>query len=186
MHARPVRVAQMQENVVVMSAGDVCRIIERLESRGIAVWLDGGWGVDALLGDQHRDHDDLDLVIELINVPTAMQALAELGLLTAEDFLPTRVVLRSARGLQIDFHPVTFDSSGTGWQTAAGPNGSDCAYPADGFVVGRVNGVAVACLAAEVQLLHHLGYEPRPHDRADMRRLAAQFDLDLPAPYMNE
>lgn len=28
------------------------------------VWLDGGWGVDALLGRQTRPHDDMDIVIE--------------------------------------------------------------------------------------------------------------------------
>jgi lincosamide nucleotidyltransferase A/C/D/E len=30
---------------------------------GLVVWLDGGWGVDALLGYRSRPHQDLDLVI---------------------------------------------------------------------------------------------------------------------------
>ena len=30
---------------------------------GITVWIDGGWGVDALLGEQTRKHQDLDIII---------------------------------------------------------------------------------------------------------------------------
>jgi hypothetical protein len=41
----------------------------------------------------------------------------------------------------------------------------------------------VSCLSPHVQIAHHLGYEPRSHDRADMRRLADRFALQLPAPY---
>ena len=36
-------------------------VVGLLEADGIDVWLDGGWGVDALLGQQTREHDDLDL-----------------------------------------------------------------------------------------------------------------------------
>jgi hypothetical protein len=31
---------------------------------GLVVWLDGGWGIDALLGRETRTHADLDLVID--------------------------------------------------------------------------------------------------------------------------
>jgi lincosamide nucleotidyltransferase A/C/D/E len=31
---------------------------------GINIWIDGGWGVDALLGAQTRPHKDLDIAIE--------------------------------------------------------------------------------------------------------------------------
>jgi hypothetical protein len=34
-----------------------------LEEHGIDVWLNGGWGVDALLGHQTREHEDLDITI---------------------------------------------------------------------------------------------------------------------------
>jgi hypothetical protein len=33
-----------------MPAEEVVAIVDVLESAGIVVWLDGGWGVDALLG----------------------------------------------------------------------------------------------------------------------------------------
>ena len=33
-----------------MKAADTITIVDLLEGNGIEVWLDGGWGVDALLG----------------------------------------------------------------------------------------------------------------------------------------
>ena len=44
-----------------MDAPSVIRIVDRLERDDIDVWLDGGWGVDALLGKETREHDDLDV-----------------------------------------------------------------------------------------------------------------------------
>src|SRR5207249_348914 len=39
-----------------MSAADAFGLYELFEDNGIKVWLDGGWGVDALLGEQTREH----------------------------------------------------------------------------------------------------------------------------------
>ena len=44
---------------------DVLRVIAALQAGNLRVWLDGGWGVDALLGEITRPHDDVDLVVEL-------------------------------------------------------------------------------------------------------------------------
>jgi len=37
-----------------MNIADVIDLYTQLENLGIEVWLDGGWGVDALLGEQTR------------------------------------------------------------------------------------------------------------------------------------
>ena len=47
----------------MMLADDVALVVTALAEAGVAAWLDGGWGVDALLGEQTREHDDLDLVM---------------------------------------------------------------------------------------------------------------------------
>jgi lincosamide nucleotidyltransferase A/C/D/E len=47
-----------------MKSGAVVALCLRLQAMGIPIWLDGGWGVDALLGEQTRPHDDLDIVVE--------------------------------------------------------------------------------------------------------------------------
>jgi hypothetical protein len=44
----------------VMTAEDALAPYDLFRSQGITVWLDGGWGVDALLGRQTRPHSDLD------------------------------------------------------------------------------------------------------------------------------
>jgi lincosamide nucleotidyltransferase A/C/D/E len=49
----------------MMSAADVEYCLDVWERAGITVWLDGGWGVDALVGRPTREHDDLDIAIAL-------------------------------------------------------------------------------------------------------------------------
>jgi lincosamide nucleotidyltransferase A/C/D/E len=125
----------------------------------------------------------VDLVVELRTLGAVYESLSGLGLSVAEDRSPVRVVLTSPDGRQVDLHPVTFDENGTGWQSRASPDGSDCPYPAVGFTVGKIMDVPVPCLSAELQLEHHSGYPPRHRDREDMGRLAVRFGLELPPSY---
>src|SRR6266700_6998743 len=46
---------------VAMTAADVLEIVDLLERVGVEPWVNSGWGVDALLGEQTRPHEDLDL-----------------------------------------------------------------------------------------------------------------------------
>jgi lincosamide nucleotidyltransferase A/C/D/E len=48
----------------MITAETVLSLYDTFEKLGAEVWLDGGWGVDALLETQTRDHADLDVVIE--------------------------------------------------------------------------------------------------------------------------
>lgn len=63
----------------MMLAHDVLEIADRLDAAGVRAWLDGGWGVDALIRHQTRDHEDLDLVIPLPAADAARHALRALG-----------------------------------------------------------------------------------------------------------
>src|ERR1700694_3042193 len=99
---------------VMMQAHDVLVVIHQLENAGVSVWLDGGWGVDALVGTQTREHSDIDVVIPLEQVPLVQQALQAIGYAVTEDELPTRFVMCDAYGRSIDFHTVTFDHDGDG------------------------------------------------------------------------
>ena len=166
----------------MMDARSVLGIVAALEHAGVRVWLDGGWGVDALVGEQTRDHDDLDCVIALADASLAGQALARLGFSVALDELPTRFVVRDRSDRRVDFHTVTFDAEGGATQELQ--DGRLAPYPPQGFAgSGLVADVPVACLTATVQSLHHLGYDPDEKDHHDMRLLADRFDIDLPAPY---
>jgi lincosamide nucleotidyltransferase A/C/D/E len=166
----------------MMDARSVLSIVATLEQVGVRVWLDGGWGVDALVGEQTRDHDDLDCVIALSDAPIAREALVVLGFAVSLDELPTRFVMRDRSDRRVDFHTVTFDATGAATQQLQ--DGTLAPYPSEGFSgCGQVAGVRVACLTATVQLLHHLGYDPDEKDHHDMQLLADRFGIELPAPY---
>jgi lincosamide nucleotidyltransferase A/C/D/E len=166
----------------MMDARSVLRVVAALEHAGVRVWLDGGWGIDALVGEQTRDHDDLDCVIALSDVTIARDALAALGFAVSLDELPTRFVARDPSDHRVDFHTVTFDATGAATQQLQ--DGTNAPFPAQGFLgVGHIAGVHVACLTAAVQLLHHLGYDPDEKDHHDMALLADRCGIHLPAPY---
>jgi len=168
-----------------MSANDVEEVLDRLAACRLEVWIDGGWGVDALLGRQTRAHHDLDLVVARDDCRAAADALAMLGFehaLNITPGLPARLALRDRNHRQVDFHPVVFDGSGDGWQEL--PDRRWGRYSAEGLRgAGSIAQRRVRCLTPELQLRHHLGYEPDADDRHDMRQLAERFGLDLPPPY---
>lgn len=166
----------------MMQAHDVMPILAWLETASIRVWLDGGWGVDALIGMQTRAHDDLDVVIALHDVQGAQQILGAHGFALMEDELPTRFVLCDAAYRRIDFHPVSFDVEGGGVQQLQ--DGTTFRYPPEGFSdTGSINGHRVRCLTAEVQMLCHTGYVPDENDAHDVRLLHKRFGLALPPGY---
>jgi lincosamide nucleotidyltransferase A/C/D/E len=163
-----------------MTAERVLELLTVLRGSGVNATVDGGWGVDALLGRETRRHDDLDLVVALDDVPRIYEALVPLGFALHENHLPVRFVLRH-NGEQLDFHTVTFDPEGGGVQPQ--PGGGSFRYAPEGFVSGAVNGVAVRCISAAVQLLCHLGYEPTRKDAHDVLALCRAFSLPVPEPY---
>ena len=46
---------------------DAIEIITWAEENEISIWIDGGWGVDALLKEETRAHNDIDLFVEESN-----------------------------------------------------------------------------------------------------------------------
>ncbi|MET0938666.1 MAG: amino acid transporter [Gaiellaceae bacterium] len=157
-----------------MSAEDVVALLARMDR--IDVWLDGGWGVDALIGEQTREHDDLDLVTARSDVPLLIEALGQEGYEVAKGQLPTCVVLLDPIGRQVDVHPVAFNEAGDGIYRME--DGRDWAYPAAGFAGrGSIAGQSVPCLTPEVQVLCHAGYELAETDRHDLAVLRERFGV---------
>ena len=175
----------------MVSADDVKEFLDALEAAGVTVWVDGGWGVDALLGVQRRPHDDLDVAIACSDCEEAVAALAPLGFGRDErqaEWWPARLVLRDDAGRQIDIHPLVFDAHGNGRQEF--PDWVDwidrdaSAYPAEGLLgEGRVGGRAVRCLTAAAQVLQHDYADPDDVDYDDMTALARRFGMKLPPAY---
>ncbi len=166
----------------MMGAADVLEVLECLRRADVPAVLDGGWGIDALVSEQTRAHDDLDVVVPRTDRARAQAALSELGFEHAPELrpgLPARLVLRGANDRRVDFHLVIFDGAGNGWQEL--PDGGWAFYPAEDLrAEGQIAGRAVGCINAELQLRHHLGYALTDADRHDLRLLAARFGVPLP------
>lgn len=154
-----------------MHFGEVQQVLDELESKEIRYWVAGGWGVAALAGEQTREHRDLDLAIDSVDVPACVQCLASLGYTRETDWLPARVEFVSPGRGWIDLHPVVFDHSGRGRQQDL--DGGHFDYPAAAFTVGRLRGREMPCLSLRQQRAFHSGYEPREQDLYDLKKMAA-------------
>jgi lincosamide nucleotidyltransferase A/C/D/E len=155
-----------------MQEPEVVAVLDVLDAAGIRVWVEGGWGVDALVGHATRDHDDLDLAVDAADdgLSRAVAALAPTGYAPALDDLPVRLVVASADDRKVDLHPIHFVPGGDAFQRG---HDRDYRYPAAGFTVGRLGDRRIPCLSAAVQREFHSGYTPRPVDRLDLARLDA-------------
>jgi lincosamide nucleotidyltransferase A/C/D/E len=162
-----------------VEATDVLDLLGALEDQHVGYWLDGGWGVDCLLGEQTRPHGDLDLVLPRRDLERVRALLLSRGYEVFRDWLPTTLAFRDSGGREVDLHPVDTTPDGGGDQILE--DGSTWHYspPADGCIRGR----RVPCASAEDQLLMHQGYEPRLVDYDDVRRISERFGLTAPAPF---
>ena len=156
---------------------DLLRIFDDAE---IEVWLDGGWGVDALLGAQTRPHKDVDIILRVADLPTLRESLSNRGFVLRSDGTESNFVLAHPSGLEVDVHAIVFDPDGNGIYQMK--DGSHWIFPAAGFSGrGVVQGVSVRCLSPEVQVLCHAhGYVPTEKDLRDMELLQARFGVELP------
>jgi len=163
-----------------MKAQAVVALYRRLRVLGIPIWLDGGWGVDALLGEQTRPHDDLDIVVEERHLLRLRAALQEDGFTDVErdDTSAWNFVLGHDDGRQVDVHAIVFDATGNG---IYGPAGNGLMYPAGSLSgAGTVDGVAVQCLTAALQLASRRGRTLRDKDLQDVNALRRRFGLPRP------
>jgi lincosamide nucleotidyltransferase A/C/D/E len=152
-----------------MDLGEVLGVLADLAEAGCAVWVAGGWGVDALVGRQTRLHRDLDLALDARYETAALHVLERRGYRVETDWRPVRVeMIVEGRGW-VDLHPVVFDATGYGLQ--ADLDGGQFDYPPEAFDRGSLGGVCVPCLSRDQQLLFHTGYEPRASDLLDLAQL---------------
>ena len=168
-----------------MDSRDIVAIVDLLESSKIDVWLDGGWGIDALLGEQTRAHEDLDVIVRVEDIPSMLALLGRHGFELVDGRPPSNFVLKDSQARQVDVHPVRFDEEGNGIYRML--NGKDWVYPAAGFRgTGKVDDREVRCLTPQVQMLCHTGYEPTDEDFREMRLLRQRFGVEPPDEYRDD
>jgi lincosamide nucleotidyltransferase A/C/D/E len=162
--------------LLVMTAEDVLSILAVLRKADVDTWIGGGWGIDALVGEQTRQHRDLDLMHRENQEPAAVAALADAGFVETLDWRPVRFVVTDPAGREIDLHPLAFAADGSAVQASPDPQ-RPFVYPASCFVTGTIREATVPCLSAQQQVYFHQGYEPADDDRHDMARLRQAFGI---------
>jgi lincosamide nucleotidyltransferase A/C/D/E len=167
-----------------MTAADVVEVLDRTAAAGIRIWLEGGWAVDALLGEQTRAHRDVDVVLAAEDAPTMLALLGTRGYRREHHAFDTDWNFEYAdrAGHVVDLHLLLLDDTGTGGRMGTAPTAP--VYPT-GCLTGRGRIAArdVDCVAPEWLVEFHRGYEPDADDRADVHRLCARFDLAVPPEY---
>jgi lincosamide nucleotidyltransferase A/C/D/E len=149
-----------------MSAEEVLAVLDAVRSTGCRYWLEGGWGVDALVGGQTRPHRDVDVDIDAEYEAAVLDALAHLGYVLETDWRPNRMELAAPGGRWADLHPLVLDDEGGARQAALGGGWHD--FPPHWAATGSVSGVTVPCVSVEAQRLFHTGYDLRDVDRHDV------------------
>jgi lincosamide nucleotidyltransferase A/C/D/E len=163
-----------------MISADVLRIYRAFENAGIQIWIDGGWCIDALLGEQTRPHQDLDIVIQQKDLEKALELMKEQGYrnVPRDDTKPWNFVMGDDKRREIDVHVIVFDEKGDG---IYGPIETGDKYPAGSLTgIGKINKYPVRCVSPQFVVEFHKKYEPREKDIKDMSAFCSKFHLDFP------
>ena len=161
-----------------MTTEDVIAFVQLLSKNHIDVCIDGGWGVDALLGKQTRKHADLDIAVQHKDVPKIRALLEARGYIDVlrDDTRECNFVLGDDQGHLVDFHSYTFDEM---CNLVFGVE-----YPYDSLKgTGTIDGYPVKCITPEWMVKFHTGYELDEDDYHDVKLLCKKYDIAIPAEY---
>jgi lincosamide nucleotidyltransferase A/C/D/E len=167
-----------QKSGAEMSADAAVELMQLFDQHNIDIVVDGGWGVDALLGKQTRSHGDLDIALQHKDVPKLRALLEARGYkdVPRDDTRDCNFVLGDDQGHEVDFHSYTFDAHG---KLVFGVE-----YPPDSLTgAGSIQGYPVKCIAPEWAVKFHSGYTLDENDYRDVSALCERFDIALPAEY---
>jgi hypothetical protein len=102
--------------VVNVTSVDVVDFYKTITQLGVELWIDGGWSVDALLGEQTRPHKDLDIAFQQKDIPVLRHLLQARGYTDIKlgDARPWNFVLSDESGREIEVHVMVLDHQGNG------------------------------------------------------------------------
>lgn len=165
-----------------MPADSALSLLAALHRAAVDSCVGGGWAVDALVGEQTREHSDLDLWVLAADLDPLIRVVAGRGLdrlLPWGGDRPWNFVLHDGAGLRVDLHLYETLPASTDVHYGSVTTGEQ--FPADWLAgAGRIAGEAVRCETAEWALQCHLGYPPRPVDRHDVAQLCRAYGWSAP------
>ena len=162
-----------------MTVDKVHWFLERFDQADATVWLDGGWGVDALVGKQTRPHDDLDILIPEADSARLVSVLMSCGFedVPTDDRVAENFVMGHPERGRIDFHVFQLRPDGSGVYK---PGVVDWVMSArDLSAEGLIGSRRVRCLTPEYQVRSHAGYRLAETDLHDLVLLRATFGVEL-------
>lgn len=163
----------------LMSERQAAGLLRELADADIHLWVMGGWGVDALVGHSTRTHHDLDLFVDVEDLPALHGWLRSHAFGRAYEWQEnepisihgdewdTAFVERHADGREIDVHGIQV-SNGTVRLATTDP----WVLPHDCLTgIGQIDGHQVSCVSVQGQRAMHVGYELPEHHLDDVRML---------------
>ena len=177
----------------MVSASEIIRMFGLLSDHCIRAWLLGGWGVDALLETQTREHKDIDVLIQEEDI---LQMIQLLELDRYDDFhlweenrwdidkenhqYPTAFYMLDNKEREFDVHAIRLDEEGNAIPQWALDDNNFLYTKADISATGKINGVPFPCITAEKQMLVHTGYELPETHQSDMKLIHEKFGVPYP------
>ena len=158
---------------------DAVEIIRFARENEVPIWLDGGWGVDALMEKQTRAHNDIDIFVEQINRDKFIGILEEKSFTEVIDAYKSidHRVWKDDGDRIVDLHLFEFNEQGQ-------PVFEGETYPEDVLSgIGKIGAETVRCISPEYQVMYHLGYEHDEKDVHDVRLLCDRFKIPFPEEY---
>ena len=162
-----------------MTTDKVHWFLNLFDELGIKVWIDGGWGVDALLGECTRNHQDLDIIISWGDSAILTAALLARGFVDihTDDHKDRNFVMGHQLYGRIDFHVIELTEGGG---AVYGPGEIDWIITESELsAVGAIGGREVRCLSVDYQVCSHSGYTLQDTDFADLRALQVRYGVKL-------
>ena len=156
----------------------VLELVKLFDENQIEVTIDGGWGVDALLGEQTRPHTDLDIAVQHKYVPHIRAVLEGKGYkdVPRPDNRDCNFVMGDGLGHEVDIHTYTYDEQGN---LVFG-----LPYPLESLIgTGIIANYPVRCISPEWLVKFHTGYQLDETDYHDVKALCQRFCIEIPAEY---
>ena len=177
-----------------MSADSVLALGDAIGAQGAGWLLMGGWGVDALLGRQTREHKDLDVLVQRGDLRAVLAVLTAEGFRRAYGWEENRpldddgdcagadsaFVVEDDAGRAVDIHVFDYAEGRIRplWAAAESLAAAETFSAADLDGTGTIGGRAVRCLSAHAQLRLHAGYDLPPAHERDAALLWKVLDRD--------
>lgn len=153
----------------IVTKENLIEVLDLLDNMKMRYWIDGGWGIDILIGKQNREHRDIDVDFDEEYTEALLNKLIEKGYEIVVDWSPSRIELYHPELSYIDIHPLIINDDGSARQ--ANPQGGWYEFEAKWFSTAVFEGRVIPSISAEAQKLFHSGYELREVDIIDLKNL---------------